>query len=102
MPCSQVIEEALPDHLHAQPITCYGDVMIQQLAVEADEMASFVRKKANEQWVWITMDAPSCQVIAFTWGIGAGRVPSACGRRFLQHTVSTPRSIPTNKWYTQG
>ena len=29
--------------------------MIQRLEVEADEMASFVQKKANKQWVWIAM-----------------------------------------------
>jgi insertion element IS1 protein InsB len=45
--------EALPDHLHVQPITCTQDVMIQRLEVEADEMASFVQKKANKQWIWI-------------------------------------------------
>ena len=31
-------------------------------------MASFVRKKANEQWIWIAMDATSRQVIAFHVG----------------------------------
>ena len=39
--------EALPDHLHVQPITCHGNVMLRRLEVEADEMASFVQKKAN-------------------------------------------------------
>ena len=39
--------EALPEHLHVQPITCNADVMIHRLEVEADEMASFVQKKAN-------------------------------------------------------
>src|SRR5207344_884283 len=41
--------EALPDHLNVQPISCNQDVMIQRLEVEADEMASFVQKKANKQ-----------------------------------------------------
>jgi len=40
--------EARPDHLHVQPITCQQDVLIQRLEVEADEMASFVKKKANK------------------------------------------------------
>src|SRR5262249_47226408 len=57
--------EALPDHLHVQPITCHGNVMLRRLEVEADEMASFVRKKANEQWIWIAMDATTRQVMAF-------------------------------------
>ena len=38
---------ALPDHLHAQPVSCQPDVLIQRLEVEADEMASFVQKKAH-------------------------------------------------------
>jgi insertion element IS1 protein InsB len=60
--------ETLPDHLHVQPVTCHGDVMIQQLTVEADEMSSFVHKKANKQWIWIAMDAKTRQVIAFHVG----------------------------------
>jgi insertion element IS1 protein InsB len=60
--------EALPDHLHVQPVTRHGDVIIQRLEVEADEMASFVQKKANKQWIWIAMDAKSRQVIAFHVG----------------------------------
>jgi insertion element IS1 protein InsB len=39
--------EALPDHLHVQPVSCHGNVLIQRLEVEADEMASFVQEKAN-------------------------------------------------------
>jgi transposase-like protein len=42
--------EALPDHLHVEPLTCHQNVMFERLAVEADEMSSFVRKKANKQW----------------------------------------------------
>ena len=39
--------EALPDHLHVESLTCHQEVMIQRLTVEADEMSSFVQKKAN-------------------------------------------------------
>jgi insertion element IS1 protein InsB len=60
--------EALPDHLHVQPITCHGNIMLRRLEVEADEMASFVQKKAHKQWIWIAMDATSRQVIAFHVG----------------------------------
>jgi insertion element IS1 protein InsB len=60
--------EALPDHLHVQLVTVTGDVMIQRLAVEADEMSSFVHKKANKQWIWIAMDAETRQVLAFHVG----------------------------------
>ena len=60
--------EALPDHLHVQPVSCQHDVLIQRLEVEADELASFVQKKANKQWVWIAMDATTRQIIAFHVG----------------------------------
>jgi hypothetical protein len=60
--------EALPDHLHVQPVTCHGNVMMRRLEVEADEMASFVQKKANKQWIWIAMDATTRQVMAFHVG----------------------------------
>jgi hypothetical protein len=39
--------EALPDHLHVRPISYQHDVLIRLLEVEADELASFVQKKAN-------------------------------------------------------
>ena len=60
--------ETLPAHLHVQPVSCQHDVMVQRLEVEADEMASFVQKKANKQWLWIAMDATTRQVIAFHVG----------------------------------
>jgi insertion element IS1 protein InsB len=42
--------------------------LVQRLEVEADELASFVQKKANKQWVWIAMDAKTRQIIAFHVG----------------------------------
>jgi insertion element IS1 protein InsB len=59
---------ALLDHLHVQPVSWTQDIMVQRLEVEADEMASFVHKKANKQWIWIAMDAKTRQVIAFHVG----------------------------------
>src|SRR6266568_1355690 len=60
--------QALPDHLHVQPVTRTQDVIMQRLEVEADEMASFVQKKANKQWIWLAMDAKTRQIIAFPGG----------------------------------
>jgi len=60
--------EALPDHLNIEPITSTADIVIQRLEVEADEMASFVQKKANKQWIWLAMDAKSRQIIGFHVG----------------------------------
>src|SRR5499425_2417360 len=80
---------ALPDHLHVHPVSCEHDVLIQRLEVEADELASFVQKKANKQWVWIAMDAKTRQIIAFhvgdrshksaehLWAEDAASLPSA-------------------------
>ena len=59
---------ALPDHLHVQPVASPRDVLIGRLEVEADEMWSFVAKKANKQWVWIAMDKQTRQIMAFHVG----------------------------------
>jgi insertion element IS1 protein InsB len=55
---------ALPGHLYVQPATPPQAVIIQRLDVEADEMCSFVEKKANKQWLWLAMDTTTRQVIA--------------------------------------
>ena len=94
--------EALPDHLHVQPVTCCGNVVIQRLEVEADEMSSFVQKKANKQWIWIAMDARSRQVIAFHVGNRSRKSAKRLWRRFLKRTVNAPRFTPINTWRTQG
>jgi insertion element IS1 protein InsB len=47
---------------------CPTDVVILQLEAEADELWSFVQKKANRQWVWIGMDATTRQILAFHVG----------------------------------
>lgn len=59
---------ACPDHLHAQRSTQPTAVVLTRLEAEADEMWSFVQKKANKQWVWIAMDATTRQIIAFHVG----------------------------------
>jgi len=59
---------ALPDHLHVRPVAAPRDVLMGGLEVEADEMWSFVKKKANKQWVWIAMDKQTRQIIAFHVG----------------------------------
>ena len=59
---------ACPDHLHVQLPVRRTAVVIRQLEAEADEMWSFVSKKANKQWLWMAMDAKTRQVIAFHVG----------------------------------
>jgi insertion element IS1 protein InsB len=59
---------ACPDHLHVQLPKSPSDVVLLQLEAEADELWSFVQRKANRQWIWIAMDATTRQVIAFHVG----------------------------------
>ena len=63
---------ACPDDLHAQPPTRPLAVVMSRLEAEADEMWSFVQKKANKQWIWIAMDATTRQIIAFHVGDRSG------------------------------
>jgi insertion element IS1 protein InsB len=78
--------EALPDHLHVQPLTGHGHVTLRRLEVEADEMRSFVQKKAHKQWVWIAMDATTRQVIAFHVGDRSRRSAKRLWAK-IPHTV---------------
>ena len=59
---------ACPDDLHVQVPPRPTDVVLRRLEAEADEMWSFVKKKANKQWIWIAMDATTRQIIAFHVG----------------------------------
>src|SRR5918998_809965 len=86
--------EALPDHLHVEPVPCNPNVLMQRLEVEADEMSSFVQKKANKQWIWMAMDATTRQVMAFYIGDrrrrSAKRLWAKIPQRYRQHaTFST-------------
>jgi insertion element IS1 protein InsB len=59
---------ACPDHLHVRLPVRPTAVVLRRLEAEADELWSFVGKKANKQWLWIAMDAKTSQVIAFHVG----------------------------------
>jgi insertion element IS1 protein InsB len=43
-------------------------VLLSRLEADADEMWSFVQKKANQPWIWIAMDAITRQIIALHGG----------------------------------
>jgi insertion element IS1 protein InsB len=57
-----------PDDLHVRLPQRPTAVVHRRLEAEADEMRSFVQKKAYKQLLWIAMYAPSRQVIAFHVG----------------------------------
>jgi insertion element IS1 protein InsB len=63
---------ACPDDLHVEFPTRPTAVVLSRLEAEADEMWSFVQKKANKQWIWIAMDAKTRQIIAFHVGDRSG------------------------------
>jgi insertion element IS1 protein InsB len=57
--------EAAPGHLQIQLPGSPGDVIVQQLDAEADEVCSVVGKKTNKQWLWMAIDTQTRQIIAF-------------------------------------
>ena len=59
---------ACPEDLHVQLPARPTAVVMSRLEAEADEMGSFVQKKANKPWMWIAMDAKTRQIIAFHLG----------------------------------
>ena len=59
---------AAPDHLHVQPVASSCDVVLGCLEGEADELGSFVQKKANSYWLWLAMDKQTRQILAFHVG----------------------------------
>jgi insertion element IS1 protein InsB len=59
---------AWSDHLHVRPVAAPRDVLIGHLEVEADEMGSCVKPKANKQGVWSARDKQTRPIIAFHVG----------------------------------
>jgi insertion element IS1 protein InsB len=60
--------ETAPAHLNVQiPQRC-DLLLVHFLEAEADELWSFVAKKANPQWLWLALEARSGQVLAFHVG----------------------------------
>src|SRR5262245_10833058 len=53
-----------PDDLYVR-VPHRSTEVLRRLEGEADTMWSFVKKKANKQWSWSAMDAPTRQIIAF-------------------------------------
>jgi insertion element IS1 protein InsB len=66
---------ACPEHLHVQLPVSPTDVVLRQLAAEADERWRFVGQRANKPWIGIAMAARPRQVIALH--VGARRRESA-------------------------
>ena len=88
---------ACPDDLHVQLPARPTAVVMSRLEAEADEMWSFVQKKANKQWIWIAMDAdnPPDHCVS-RGGSESGEWQGALGQYSAWCTVNRRRSIRTN------
>src|SRR5215470_12081724 len=85
---------ACPEDLHVQLPAQPTAVLLSRLEAEADEMGSFVQKKANKQWIWMAMDATTRQMIAFHVGDRSresakalwGKIPQVYQEHAIFHT----------------
>ena len=82
---------ACPADLHVQLPGQPTAVLLSRLEAEADEMWSFVQKKANKQWIWIAMDATTRQIIAFY----VGDRSRASGKELWAHIPTVYREQAT-------
>ncbi|WP_231561719.1 IS1 family transposase [Nitrosococcus oceani] len=64
----RVLEVSLPDNPGVQPVSSDRAIEWLCLEVQADELWSFVGRKANKQWLWLALDPRSRQVVAFYVG----------------------------------
>jgi insertion element IS1 protein InsB len=60
--------KAAPEHLYVQLPDQPHEVLLRRVEAEADEMCSFVKKKAHRQWLWLAMDKATGQIIAYHVG----------------------------------
>jgi insertion element IS1 protein InsB len=62
------VYDQLPEDLYVQPISPNCEIHLLRLDAEADEMWSFVGRKANWQWIWLAFEPNTRQVLAFYVG----------------------------------
>src|SRR4051794_20728966 len=90
---------AAPADLNAQiPQPC-DLLLVQFLEVEADELWSFVGKKANPQWLWLALDARSRREVVGLLGPAVSD-PLFRGGPFCP--VCVRRALPQNAPATRG
>jgi insertion element IS1 protein InsB len=58
----------LPDDLAVALVSPQHPVHLLRLEAEVDELWSFVRRRADKQWLWLAFDKESRQVLAFFVG----------------------------------
>jgi insertion element IS1 protein InsB len=60
--------DPVPEHLHTQLPGRPRTVIMRLVEAEADEMCTFVKKKADKRWLWLAMDRATRQIVAFHVG----------------------------------
>jgi insertion element IS1 protein InsB len=60
--------EQMPDDLCVVPVSPQCQVHLLRLEAEVDELWSFVRRRADKQWLWLAFDKETRQVLAFFVG----------------------------------
>jgi IS1 family transposase len=68
MHCMVTCFNTAPEHLHIQLPGCPRAVILRRVEAEADELCSYVKKKAHKRWLWLAMDRATRQVIALHVG----------------------------------
>ena len=82
---------ACPEDLHGQLPAQPTAVLLSRLEAEADEMWSFVQKKANKQWIWMARDATTRQMIA----LHVGDRSRTSGKELWAHIPTVSRKQAT-------
>ena len=74
-----------------------GCVRLLRLEAEADEIWSFVGRKANKQWLWMALDTATQQVIAFYVGDRSRRSAQQLWKR-ISSVYRDQASFYTDAW----
>ena len=92
------LSESLPDDLNVRrPERLDRHIKLLCLEAEADELWSFVGCKANQQWIWIAIDAETRQVIAFHVGDRSRRSARRLWRK-IPAVYRQQASFDTDGW----
>src|SRR5689334_19479085 len=82
---------ARESRVNVQLPDCRDPLLVGHLEAEADELWSFVDKKADKQWLWLALDVRSHQVLLFMSPIAVEKARGSYKTSSRRPIVSTPR-----------
>ena len=91
------VYEQLPDDLYVKPASPDRQIQLLRLEAQADELWSFVGRKANKQWVWLAFDPQTRQVLAFYVGDRSGQSARKLWRR-IPRAYREQATFYTDDW----